>query len=71
MPGYNQVRHEQGREDTSAFGFYDEYVDFRVIVSKLELKMRLRTDVLKKTYTLVPHEEGGSFSDVYNSAEDV
>lgn len=70
MLGYNQVRHEQGREDTPALGFYDEHVDFRVVVSKLELKMRLRTDVLKKTYTLVPHEEGGNFSDVYTSAEE-
>ncbi len=52
------------------FGFYDEHVDFRDIVSKLELKMSLRTDVLKKTYNLVPHEEGGSFSEVYTSAEE-
>lgn len=58
MLGYNQVRQEQGREDTPALGFYDEHVDFRVIVSELELKMNLRTDVL------LPHEEGGSFSDV-------
>lgn len=70
MIGYNQVRHEQGREDTPALGFYDEHVDFRDIVIKLELKMSLRTDVLKKTYNLMPHEEGGSFSEVYTSAEE-
>ena len=32
--------------------------------------MSLRTEVLKKTYNLIPHEEGGSFSEVYTSAEE-
>lgn len=31
--------------------------------------MSLRTDILKKTYNLTPHEEGGSFSEVYTSPE--
>ena len=30
--------------------------------------MSARTDVLKKTYGLRPHEEGGSFSEVYTSS---
>lgn len=32
--------------------------------------MSLRTDILKKTYNLRPHEEGGSFSEVYSSPEE-
>lgn len=31
--------------------------------------MSLRTDILKKTYNLIPHEEGGSFSEVYTSPQ--
>ena len=34
-----------------------------------EEKMSLRTEVLKKTYNLRPHEEGGSFSEVYTSPQ--
>ena len=36
----------------------------------LEGKMSIRADVLKKTYNLLPHEEGGSFSEVYESSEE-
>lgn len=36
----------------------------------LEGKMSIRADVLKKTYNLLPHEEGGSFSEVYKSSEE-
>ena len=32
--------------------------------------MSLRTDALKKTYNLRPHEEGGSFSEAYTSSEE-
>ena len=32
--------------------------------------MSTRTDILKKTYNLRPHEEGGSFSEVYTSPEE-
>lgn len=32
--------------------------------------MSLRTDILKKTYNLTPHVEGGSFSEVYTSPEE-
>lgn len=32
--------------------------------------MSLRTGILKKIYNLRPHEEGGSFSEVYTSPEE-
>ena len=32
--------------------------------------MSLRTDVLKKAYNLRPHEEGGSFSEIYTSPDE-